>query len=79
MTGPADFRLQLPARSDKQPSLLDSVEQENRSPNNPAQPVTPFAAAAIVRQEANLLRFPFFALGRKGLRDRKGPILTQSP
>jgi hypothetical protein len=31
--------------------------------------------AAIVRQEANLLRFPFFALGRKGLRNRKGLVI----
>jgi hypothetical protein len=32
-------------------------------------------SAAIIRQEANLLRFPFFALGRKGLRNHKGLLI----
>jgi hypothetical protein len=32
-------------------------------------------SATIVRQEANLLRFPFFALGRKGLRNHKGLLI----
>src|SRR5207253_10917515 len=32
-------------------------------------------SASIVRQEANLLRFPFFALGRKGLRNHKGLLI----
>ena len=32
-------------------------------------------SASVVRQEANLLRFPFFALGRKGLRNHKGLLI----
>jgi hypothetical protein len=31
--------------------------------------------AAVVKQEANLLRFPFFALGRKRLNNRKGILI----
>ncbi len=29
----------------------------------------------IIKQEANLLRFPFFALGRRGLRNQKGLLI----
>jgi hypothetical protein len=32
-------------------------------------------SASIVRQEANLLRFPFFALGTRGLRNHKGLLI----
>jgi hypothetical protein len=36
---------------------------------------SPLTSASIVKQEANLLRFPFFALGRKGLRNQKGLLI----
>lgn len=55
-------------------SLFDRVPETTAS----AEPVpTPsiITGAAIVRQEANLLRFPFFALGRKGLRNHKGLLI----
>ena len=48
-------------------------------PSGPAQqPVaspTFLTSATAIKQEANLLRFPFFALGRKGLRNRKGLLI----
>jgi hypothetical protein len=36
---------------------------------------SPLTSAAIIKQEANLLRFPFFALGRRGLRNHKGLLI----
>jgi hypothetical protein len=51
-----------------------------RPPRLSAQTAAPqltsgLTSATIVRQEANLLRFPFFALGRKGLRNHKGLLI----
>ena len=48
-----------------------------RPPTEPTTTITPslLTSAAIVKQEANLLRFPFFALGRKGLRNHKGLLI----
>ena len=37
--------------------------------------VSPLTSATIVKQEANLLRFPFFALGRRGLHNHKGLLI----
>lgn len=57
-----------------QRSLFGSVTQP---PRESPITVTPslLTSAAIVKQEANLLRFPFFALGRKGLRNHKGLLI----
>ena len=43
-----------------------------------AEPIvtpSPLTSASIVKQEANLLRFPFFALGRRGLQNHKGLLI----
>jgi hypothetical protein len=45
------------------------------TPQNKSTPVSPLTSAAVVRQEANLLRFPFFALGRRGLQNHKGLLI----
>jgi hypothetical protein len=37
--------------------------------------ISGLTSATIVRQEANLLRFPFFALGRRGLQNHKGLLI----
>ncbi len=56
-------------------SLLDAAAPEIRSPPGNERSAAPLVAAPIVRQEANLLRFPFFALGRKRLANRKGVLI----
>jgi len=56
------------------PSLFGS---ERQSPDESLATINPslLTSATIIKQEANLLRFPFFALGRKGLRNRKGLLI----
>ena len=53
-------------------TLLSPGRQSLKSDSENQCPLT---SASIVRQEANLLRFPFFALGRKGLRNHKGLLI----
>jgi hypothetical protein len=60
------------AQQTKTQSLLDTDRQPVSSATEKPSLLT---SAAIVRQEANLLRFPFFALGRKGLRSHKGLLI----
>lgn len=70
-------RPSLPASA--QPAPHQSLfGPEHQSPYEPSATSTPslLTSAAIVKQEANLLRFPFFALGRKGLRNHKGLLIV---
>lgn len=55
--------------------LATSATTSPRAADSRSASDTPLVAAPIVRQEANLLRFPFFALGRKGLANRKGVLV----
>ncbi len=41
----------------------------------PSESPSFLTSSTVIKQEANLLRFPFFALGRKGLRNRKGLLI----
>jgi hypothetical protein len=54
-------------------TLFDAAGQP--SDPQPAVNPSPLTSAAIIKQEANLLRFPFFALGRRGLRNHKGLLI----
>lgn len=54
-----DEHVAAPPKAAQQPELSPSI----------------LNSSAIVKQEANLLRFPFFALGRKGLRNHKGLLI----
>ncbi len=60
-TASAQLQLELPFATD--------APTAKRQPRRRAPLVTP---APILRAEANLLRFPFFALHTKGLRNCKG-------
>ena len=60
------------------PSLSQSLFDAPRRSPEVAKPIvtpSPLTSAAIVKQEANLLRFPFFALGRRGLQNHKGLLI----
>lgn len=61
--------------SDSQQQLQFLSNDQLPDARSTAKLQSPLVSAAIVRQEANLLRFPFFALGRKGLRNRKGLLV----
>lgn len=57
-------------------TLFDALDAAPlREPNPHAASPSFLTSATIIKQEANLLRFPFFALGRKGLRNRKGLLI----
>jgi hypothetical protein len=62
-------------------SALDTISQSlfdfprQPAPSAAVEKPSHLTSAAIVRQEANLLRFPFFALGRRGLRNHKGLLI----
>jgi hypothetical protein len=58
--------------STSSPSLFDTPVN---SEEGTGKTVSPLTSAAVVRQEANLLRFPFFALGRRGLQNHKGLLI----
>lgn len=66
--------LPISAQPTPHPSLF-GTELQSPSESPPTVTPSPLTSAVIVKQEANLLRFPFFALGRKGLRNRKGLLI----
>ena len=59
-------------------TLFDAPPVKAPSPDLRQPELSPsiLNSAAIIKQEANLLRFPFFALGRKGLRNHKGLLIV---
>jgi hypothetical protein len=60
------------------PTLSQSLFDAPRRPPEEIDAIitpSPLTSAAIVKQEANLLRFPFFALGRRGLQNHKGLLI----
>jgi hypothetical protein len=60
------------------PTLFDAEPMATpaREPGQPDLSPSILNGAGIIKQEANLLRFPFFALGRKGLRNHKGLLIV---
>ena len=54
-------------------TLFDTDQKCNQS--DALEKPSLLTSSAVVRQEANLLRFPLFALGRKGLRNQKGLLI----
>jgi hypothetical protein len=62
-----------PAQQIENETLFDVNQQSDQSAA--IEKPSLLTSSAIVRQEANLLRFPLFALGRKGLRNHKGLLI----
>ena len=60
-----------PATTTNETLLSRDGPSLDSAPDKPS----PLTSATLVRQEANLLRFPFFAFGRRGLRNHKGLLI----
>ena len=66
----------IPVDCQERPALRDALHAGPSAQTTPTLASPSFlTSAAVIKQEANLLRFPFFALGRKGLRNRKGLLI----